>query len=129
MSAKDVKPTLTDYLAGAILANGFVWLWTLILYQFSDFFIGLPATFVADFSLIIYLSGGTLASYLVCRRSASRSVVTGLKLSVAAWLFSLVMAPSIVDLSAGLVLSLLMCFLAGGVVGSYLALRRKLSQS
>ena len=123
MSDVEKAPTLTDYLAGAMLANGFVWIWA----QALPYLSGIPLTLLALASYIIYLSGGIVASYLVCKRASSRHLSVGLKFAVVTWAFSIVLMLSIAtEPTVGLAIALLVCFAAGGVAGAYLALRSTL---
>ena len=123
MSEGEKAPTLTDYLAGAMLANGFVWIWA----QALPYLSGIPLTLLALASYIIYVSGGIVASYLVGKRASSRHLAVGLKFAVVTWAFSIVLMLSIAtEPTVGLAIALLVCFAAGGVAGAYLALRSTL---
>ncbi len=91
MSEEQRNPTITDYMAGVMLANGIVWIWAMALATFSDFFSKIPYIILAFIAYVIYISGATLASYLVCKRTSSKHLVVGLKLAGLAWFFSLIM--------------------------------------
>lgn len=123
MSEGQRAPNLNDYLAGAILANGFVWIWAQALPHLS----WIPFTLLAEASYVIYLSGGIVASYLVCKRASSKQLTVGLKFAALAWAFSLILMLSITaEPTIGLAVVLLVCFAMGGVAGAYLALRSRL---
>ena len=127
MSEGREMPNLNDYLAGAILANGFVWIWSLALGHFSDLFERIPPVILANASYVIYLSGGIVSSYLVCKRASSGHIFVGLKLVALTWAFSIVLMLSIAtEPSIGLAIVFLVIFTAGGVAGAYLALRSRL---
>lgn len=116
-------PTATDYMAGAMLANGFVWIWT----QALPYLSWVPYGLLAEASYLIYLSGGAVASYLVCKRAASGHLVVGIKVAGVSWLISLVLLLSnVAEPTPGLALALLVCFMMGGIAGAYLALRSRL---
>ncbi len=120
-------PNLNDYLAGAMLANGFVWMWSLILGYFSGFFTNISPILLADASYVIYLLGGITSSYLVCKRAASRHLIVGIKLSIITWIFSLIIMLSLTaEPSIGTAFALLACFVAGDIAGAYLALKSRL---
>ena len=119
-------PNLNDYLAGAMLANGFVWIWSSLLGYFSGYFTKVPLL-LADASYIIYLSGGVVSSYLVCKRAASKHLIVGVKLSILTWIFSLIIMLSFpAEPSIGTAFALLACFVAGDIAGAYLALKSRL---
>lgn len=117
------KPNLYDYVAGAMLASGFVWTWAQVL----PYLLWVPQTLLVVASYVIYLSGGIVASYLVCRRASSRHLFVGIKLAALTWGSSVFTMLSIVtEPTVELVVALLVIFVAGGVAGAYLALRSAL---
>ena len=127
MSAEQRNPTMTDYMAGVMLANGIVWIWAMALATFSDFFSRIPYVLLAFIAYVIYILGATLASYLVCKRTSSKHLVVGLKLAGLACFFSLIMMlGSTTGPTPALAIVLLVCYGAGGIAGGYLALRSEL---
>ncbi len=127
MSEEPRNPTITDYMAGVMLANGIVWIWAMALATFSDFFSKIPYVILAAIAYVIYISGATLASYLVCKRTSSKHLVVGLKLAGLAWFFTLIMMlGSTTGPTPALAIVLLVCYGAGGMAGGYLALRSEL---
>ncbi len=123
MTEEERAPNLYDYLAGAILANGFVWIWAQILPHLKR----IPATLLAEASYIIYLAGGIATSYLVCKRTSSKHLLVGIKLAVLTWVFSIFLMLNIAaDPTFGLAIALFIIFMGGGVAGAYLALRSTL---
>lgn len=123
MSEGEKSPNLTDYLAGAMLANGFVWIWAQALPQLS----WIPQTLLAEASYIIYLTGGIVASYMVCKRTSSRHLFVGIKFAAITWVFAVILMLSIsTEPTIGLAIAFLVIFAAGGVAGAYLALRSSL---
>jgi hypothetical protein len=120
-------PELADYLAGAILANGLIWIWALTLASFRDFFSRFPPILVADISYLLYLTAGGLSSYLVSMRASTRHLIVSLKVAALSWLLSLLLMLSLASRpTLGLALVLLACFTGGGIAGGYLALRRRM---
>ena len=127
MSEEPRNPTITDYMAGVMLANGIVWIWAMALATFSDFFSRIPYVLLAFIAYVMYILGSTLASYLVCKRTSSKHLVVGLKLAGLAWFFSLIMMlGSTTGPTPALAIVLLVCYGAGGIAGGYLALRSEL---
>lgn len=123
MSERERTPNLYDYLAGAILANGFVWIWAQTLPHLK----GIPAILLAVISYIIYLAGSIATSYLVCKRTSSKHLFVGIKLAALTWVFSIFLMLSIAaNPTYGLAIALLIIFVGGGVTGAYLTLRSTL---
>lgn len=119
-------PEITDYMAGALLANGPIWMWNLAVGYFSGNFSTLPPVLVGGISLIIYVAGGSLASFLVCGRADEGLLPVALKLVGAEWAFSIMMMLSnIPEASLGQALLLLISLLIGGLMGAYLSLKRR----
>lgn len=111
------SPTLTDYFAGAMLANGTVWIWSQLLYYFPN-----PALQLLSFA--IYVLGATASSYLVSKRASHGHLIAGLKTAGVSWLFSIFFIIAYVqNPNPWLAIVLLVCFAIGGFGGSYLALR------
>ena len=127
MSEEPRNPNLTDYMAGTMLANGFVWIWSMILTYFPDLISRIPIVILAVIAYAIYISGSAVSSYLVCKRTSSNHLMVGLKLASLAWLFSLIMMlSSTTGPTLGTAVMLLVCYLAGGLAGAYMALRSEL---
>lgn len=123
---EDGKPTLTDYMAGAMLANGIVWMSRLVLPYFS----WVSPTILANALYVTYLSGGIVSSYMVCKRTASKHLFVGLKSGAVAWVLSIIfILSSTLENILGLAFVLLVIYAAGGVAGAYLALRTKIKSA
>lgn len=126
MSEEERKPTLTDYMAGAMLANGFVWISRQALPRFA----WVSPTILADALYVIYLSGGIVSSYLVCKKTTSKHLFVGLKVGAAAWALSIFfLLSSTLENILGIAFVLLVIYAAGGVAGAYLALRTRLRRT
>ena len=123
------KPTTNDYLAGATLANGIVWIWNQALGAMPNIFSQVHPSILANISYVVYLLGAILAANQVCRRASSKHLIVGIKSALFSWALSLLVMLSMAPNPAiGLALSLLLCFLAGGVVGAYLIIRSRLNK-
>lgn len=127
MADKDRKPSKTDYMAGAVLANCLVWVWLQAMGYFSGVLSGLPPGLLSLATSIVCFLSGTLASYQVCRRASSDHLVVGLKVAALALVVSpFIVLPILEEFSLGLVIILLVCFPAGGFCGAYLTIRAML---
>lgn len=123
------KPTTNDYLAGAMLANGIVWIWNQALRTMPNFFSQVPPGILADITYVIYLIAAIVASNQVCTRASSMHLIVGIKSALFSWVLSLIIMLSMApNPTIGLALSLLLCFLAGGVVGAYLIIQFRLNK-
>lgn len=129
MQAKS-KPELNDYIAGAMLANGIVWTWLQALSSMSGFFSRISIGLLADMSFVIYLLAGIVASYQVCRKASYGHLIVGVKFAAFAWAFSLfIMLSMLLEPTIGMATVLLVCFTAGGIVGTYLSLKSRLRRT
>ncbi len=127
MRDKGRKPTLVDYLAGGVLANGFVWVWFKILGSMGESPSRLYLSLLSLTTIAIFLVSALVASYQVCRRSSSGQLIVGLKVSILAWLLSpFIILSAVEGPILGLATILLVCFSLGGVAGAYLATRARL---
>jgi len=122
LGREDGVPTLFDYAAGAMLANGFVWIW----YQALPYLSWAPAAILADAEYISFLLGAIISSYLVCRRASSKHLSVGLKVAAAASALNLFFVlSSNIENVIGFAVVVLVIFAVGGVAGAYLALKSK----
>lgn len=124
------EPNTYDYLAGAMLANGIVWIWLQALVAFKGFFLQIPVGILADMSYVIYLVGAAIASKQVCKRADSGHLVVGLKFAGFSWVMALFMMMSMAPQpTMGLVITFIVCFAAGGIAGAYWVIRDRLKKS
>ncbi len=115
---RDRRPSITDYMAAAVLAYGIVYFW-----------IELNALYDPPWLLayLIYYLGGLIPSYLVCKRTGSAELAIGVKSSVASWGFVIVSATAFTEGNTLTFFSLLLImFLLGGLTAAYLTLRKRL---
>ena len=123
------RPSTNDYLAGAMLANGAVWIWNQALGAMPNIFSQVHPSILANISYVVYLLGAILAANQVCRRASSKHLIVGIKSALISWFLSLIvmfsMAP---DPTIGLAMSLLLLFLTGGVAGAYSVIRARLNR-
>ena len=115
---RDRRPSITDYMAAAVLAYGIVYFW-----------IELDAMYDPPWLLAfpIYYLGGLIPSYLVCRRTGSAELAVGVKSSVGSWLFVTVSVTTFTEGATPIFyMFLLVTFLLGGLTAAYLTLKRRL---
>ena len=116
---RDKRPSITDYMAGAVLSYGIVYFWI----ELKTFY-GPPWVL----AYIMYYLAGLVPSYLVCKRTgaaelpvAFRSVMISWALVVFnLWAFTQGNTTSFFAL-------LLVMFILGGATSAYISLRRRLS--
>ena len=124
------NPTLYDYLAGAMLVNGIIWIWGQALGAFQNFFIQFSPSLLADLSYVIYLIATIFTSMQVCRRAKTNHLIVGLKFAVASWIhFLLILISMAPTPTFGLAFSFLLIFIFGSVTGAYLFIRRRIKPS
>lgn len=122
-------PNTNDYLAGAMMANGIVWVWNQAIGAMPNLFSQVPPGVLADISYVVYLLGAILASNQVCRRASSKHLIVGVKSGLVSWVLSLIIMISLApNPTMGLAMSLLLLFLSGGVAGAYLVIRARLNR-
>jgi len=123
----DGAPNFNDYMAGAMISNGVIWIWGQFVGTFEGFFSGIPAGILADLSYLLYLFVTIVASMLVCSRASSGHLIVGARFAGTAWVLSLlIMVTTAPDPSLGLAFALLLIFAMGGIAGAYIIIRRRM---
>jgi len=126
---KPKEPNINDYVAGAMLANGVVWIWMQALSVFRDYASQVPPALLADISYVVYILGGYLASMQVCKRADQKHLIVGAKLAAASWVMGVfIMFTLAPEPDARLMVALLVCFAAGCVLGGYMTVRARLNR-
>ncbi|MBN2335684.1 hypothetical protein JXL21_08995 [Candidatus Bathyarchaeota archaeon] len=129
LKPKKKRPVLYDYLAGAMLANGVVWIWMQALPLFIKGNDQLIFNVIAELSWVVFIFGGYISSRQVCKRAEEKHLLVGLKLAAASWVMGiLIMFTLAPDPDFRLIVALLICFAAGGVLGGYMAVRANLNK-
>jgi len=122
-------PNNTDYLAGAMLANGIIWIWMQALSLIGEDVLIVPKGLLTDLSFLIYVFGGYYAASQVCKRADTQHLIVGLKTAGYASVMAMViMLTMISQLNIGIVLSMSISLLAGGVLGGYMHIRKRLQR-
>jgi len=123
------EPNNTDYLAGAMLANGIIWIWMQALSLIGEDVFIVPKGLLTDLSFLIYIFGGYYAATLVCKRADTQHLIVGLKTAGYASVMALViMLTMISQLNIGIALSMSISLFAGGVLGGYMFVRKRLKR-
>lgn len=122
------EPTGNDYMAGAILANGIIWLWMQSLTLFSGFTNRISPSILADFTAVTIVVAGFISSQQVAKRSDRNQLIVALRSALYSWAGSLLMMLTAPNASITFALILLVCLLAGSVVGSYMLIRMRINE-
>lgn len=123
------EPTNLDYLAGAMLANGVIWIWMQALSLIGEDALIVPTSLLADLSFLIYIFGGYYAATQVCKRADTGHLMVGLKTAgYASAMALLVMLTMISQLNLGIALSITVSLFAGGVLAGYMHIRKRLQK-
>ena len=123
------EPTQNDYMAGAILANGIIWLWMQSLSIFSGFTSRISPTILADFSYVTFILAGFISSQQVAKRSDKNQLVVALKASFYSWLGSLLMMLTMSgNPTIAFALTLFVCLMAGAVAGCYMLIKERINR-
>ena len=123
------EPNNTDYLAGAMLANGVIWIWMQALSLIGEDVFIVPKGLLTDLSFLIYIFAGYIAASQVCKRADTQHLIVGLRTAGYASVMALViMLTMISQLNIGIVVSISICLFAGGVLGGYMFVRKRLQK-
>lgn len=126
---KPREPSNTDYLAGAMLANGIIWIWMQALSLIGEGAFIVPKSLLADLSFLIYIFGGYYAATQVCKRADTGHLIVGLKTAGYASVMALViMLTMISQLNIAIALSISISLLVGGVLAGYMRIRKRLQR-
>ncbi|MBD3172576.1 hypothetical protein GF326_08895 [Candidatus Bathyarchaeota archaeon] len=132
-STKEIKqprePNQADYMAAAILANGIIWFWMESLKMFSGFTSRIHPTFLADLSYLTFIIAGFISSQQVAKRSDRNQLIVALRSSLYSWAGSLFMMITMTGTpTISFALIILVCLLAGAVLGSYMLIRWRIKE-
>ena len=127
-TSKSTEPTGNDYMAGAILANGIIWLWLQSLQMFNGFTSRIHPSILADFTAVTIVIAGFISSQQVAKRSERNQLIVALRSALYSWAGSLFMMLTSPNASITFALILLVCLLAGGVLGSYMLIQMRINE-
>ena len=75
----------------------------------------------------VYCLGSALSAYFVCQRTSKQHLVVGAKTAIVTFFLGIFMI-GFTDFNIDLLILLFVCYLVGGVGGSYLALKKQLDR-
>lgn len=123
------EPTSNDYMAGALLANGIIWLWMQSLTMFSGFMSRFPPALLVDFTYVTFIIAGFISSQQVAKRSDSNQLIVSLRSALYGWAGSLLMMLSMSGTpTISFALIVLVCLMIGAVAGTYMLIRSRISE-
>jgi len=121
VDSPEKKPSVTDYLAAAVLAYGVVYVWL----QASQLW-----TTPWALSYLVYYAGSATSTYLVLRKTTRNQFPVALKSAAFSWVFTIA---CLIAFTRGNVApffkSLLALYLLGGVSASVVAMRERLRRA
>jgi len=124
-----VAQSENDFMAGAMMANGIVFVWMQALSVFRQYASQLPPRFLVDVSYIIYLLAGYIASRQVTKRAKRDYLKAGLKTAAYSTVMGLLILSSMnSDQTVSLSITLGICYFAGGILGSYIETKARLKR-
>lgn len=113
-------PSTIDYLAAAVLSYGIVYFWV----QFLNW---IEVQIIALLSYLIYFIGAFSSVYLVLRRTNTAHLRIGITSALASWAFTVFSLLALTEgANRGFFIVLLICFIMGGIMASYISLRKQI---
>jgi len=113
-----------DYFAAGMISNFFVWLWNSALVSLPLLSV-LDAYSVTVLSYMVYMLGSVVGCNLLILKAGGDVSKTCLKGALVSWAISIpLLLRSSSEFHLGLAVSLLFCFLMGGIIASFLNLKR-----
>lgn len=119
--------TDNDFMAGAILANGIVFVWMQALSIFRETASRISLGILVDISYIIYIFAGYISVRQVTKRVEKGHLRAGLKTAGYSTIMGLLIIYTMTN-EANLILAatLGVCYVAGGILGSYMEIKARL---
>ncbi len=119
-----------DFMAGAMMANGIVFVWMQALSVFRQYASQIPPRFLVDVSYVIYVLAGYLASRQVTRRAKREHLKAGLKTAGYSTIMGLLIISTLnSETGIGFAVILGVCYFAGSILGSYMELKARLNRT
>jgi len=115
---RDKRPSITDYMAGAVLAYGIVYFW-----------IELKTFYNPPWALayVMYYLAGLVPSYLICKRTGAAELPVAFRSTMISWALAVVSLWAFTEGNTPSFFGLLLVmFILGGMTSAYLTLRRRL---
>lgn len=116
-----------DFMAGAMMANGIVFVWMQALSVFRQYVSQLPPRVLVDASYVIYILAGYLASRQVTKRAKGKYLKAGLKTAGYSTIMGLLIISTMnSEPGIGFAVILGVCYFAGSILGSYMETKARL---
>jgi len=124
-----VAQSENDFMAGAMMANGIVFVWMQALSVFRQYVSQIPSRFLVDVSFIIYLLAGYSSSRQVIKRAKREHLKAGLKTAAYSTIMGLLILSSMNrEQPVSTAIAMGICYFAGGILGSYVATKDRLKR-
>ena len=118
-----------DFMAGAMMANGIVFVWMQALSVFRQYTSQIPPRVLVDASYIIYIFAGYIASRQVTKRAKRKHLKAGLKTAAYSTIMGLLILSTMnSEQTLKLAITLGVCYFAGGILGSYMETKARLKK-
>jgi hypothetical protein len=118
-----------DFMAGAMMANGIVFVWMQALSVFRQYVSQLPPRVLVDASYVIYILAGYLASRQVTKRAKGKYLKAGLKTAGYSTIMGLLIISTMnSEPGIGFAVILGVCYFAGSILGSYMETKARLKK-
>ena len=118
-----------DFMAGAMLANGIVFVWMQALSIYRQTATQIPSRVLVDLSYLIYVFAGYISARQVTKRSKKEHLKAGLKTAGYSSIMGLLIISTMTSESGmGLAITLAVCYFAGSILGSYMELKARLNR-
>ena len=128
-TAEPVAQPENDFMAGAMMTNGIVFVWMQALSVFRQYVSQLPPRVLIDASYIIYILAAYLASRQVTKRAKREHLKAGLKTAAYSTIMGLLILSSMnSEQTLSLAITLGICYFAGSILGSYMETKSRLKR-
>lgn len=128
-TTEPVAQSENDFMAGAMMANGIVFVWMQALSVFRQYVSQLPPRVLVDASYVIYILAGYLASRQVTKRAKGKYLKAGLKTAGYSTIMGLLIISTMnSEPGIGFAVILGVCYFAGSILGSYMETKARLKR-
>jgi hypothetical protein len=118
-----------DFMAGAMMANGIVFVWMQALNVFRQTVSQISSSFLADISFVIYIFAGYISSRQVTKRAKKEHLRAGLKTAGYSSIMGLLIISTMTsEPGMSLAITLAVCYFAGSILGSYMEIKARLGR-
>jgi hypothetical protein len=120
-------PSENDFMAGAMLANGIVFVWMQLLSIFRQTASEFPQGVLVDISYLIYIFAGYISTRQVVKRTGKEHLKIGFKTAGYSSIMGLLIIFTLTkEPTMNFAIILAVCYFAGSILASYLELRARI---